>query len=82
MTEHSTFALIPSDDLRALTEEVRELRAMIEGCRIVPAPRWVGLSEAAKAMDCSTATVRRRIARGQLQARGSGRGRQVRVEIR
>ncbi|TMV84499.1 helix-turn-helix domain-containing protein [Thioclava sp. BHET1] len=77
MTQH--FALVPVEELTALRADIRALKDAMDGCRIVPAPKWVNITEAAKTMDCHPATVRRMITEGRIEARGSGRRRQVRV---
>lgn len=73
------FALVPAAGIKALRAEIRELRETLEGCRIAPAPAWVGIKAAAEALHCHPATIRRHIAEGRLEARGSGRKRQVRI---
>lgn len=79
MTSQPRFALVPVEHLTALTAEVRALRQAIDRATIKPQPEWLSISKAAAALGVSTATVRRRIESGELQARGSGKMRVVKV---
>lgn len=79
MAEQPQFVLVPVDDFRALASEVRQLRETVERATITPAPIWITIPEAAVALGCSVATVRRRIDSGEIEARGTGKLRRVRL---
>lgn len=40
---------------------------------------WVSLREAARRYECSTDTIRRRIAKGELESRGTGKLKEVKI---
>ncbi|MCA0922199.1 helix-turn-helix domain-containing protein [Pseudooceanicola nanhaiensis] len=79
MTDHPQFALVPFEELRALTAEVRALRDAVERATITPMPEWVTIPQAAATLGCSVPTIRRRIDSGELEAKGNGKLRRVRV---
>lgn len=72
-------AQIEIPELTQVMAELRAIRQMLEGARIVPAPEWLTIPQACEALGCSRATVHRKIAAGELEARGSGKTRMVRV---
>lgn len=81
MTDQSptSFVMVASDAIEKLTNEIRDLRAEIQGATITPRDEWVSISEAARMMGCSTSTIRRRIDSGELQAKGRDKLRRVRL---
>lgn len=76
-----TPALIAIDAtaLDALVSEVRALRQEIQAVRVSPQPEWFTVAEAAARLSVSTATIRRKVASGEYEAKGSGKGRLVRL---
>ena len=74
MTEIATRADI--DRLEAL---VSDLVTKIEGATITPAPEWLTVAQMAVKLGVSRKTVSRRIESGEIEARGSGKTRMVRV---
>lgn len=68
-----------TEDLAALHAEIRAIRQMLEGATVIPAPEWVSIKEAARRMNVKPETIRNRIARGEMEARGAGRMREVKV---
>jgi excisionase family DNA binding protein len=56
-----------------LIQEIRELRQKIE-----PPQEWLNVADAAKHFKVSTSTIRRWIKHGRIEAKGSGKRRQVR----
>ncbi|MBC7156690.1 MAG: helix-turn-helix domain-containing protein [Rhodobacteraceae bacterium] len=72
--------LATSQDIEALRRAIEALAARIDGATIVPAPEWVSVADAARRLGVSAQTVRRWISRGEIEARGHGRLRRVRVE--
>lgn len=77
MTEQ--FVLVPSAAIEALAAEVRQMREELRGARIHPAPQWLSISDAAKALNVHRATITRKIDTGELEARGSGKLRRVKI---
>ena len=79
MTNTPQFVLVPVEDFQALAAEVRTLSQRIERATIIPASEWVTIPQATAQLDVSVATIRRRIDSGEIQAKGSGKLRRVRV---
>ena len=78
MIAQTTLIAVDPAALEAVTAELRALREEVAALRAPPG-EWVTLQQAAARLDCSAMTIRRRIASGELQARGSGKTRQVRL---
>ena len=78
MTDQS-FTLVPTDWLHRMEKSVGDLHARLDGATVVPAPQWLTVTDAAKALGVDRSTVHRRIANGTLQARGEGKLRRVKV---
>jgi hypothetical protein len=74
-----TFALISTADLADLLADIAALKAALDRATVIPAPEWVSVAEAQRLLDCSEATVRRKIADGSLEAKGAGKLKRVRV---
>lgn len=74
------YALVPVEDLARLADTVERLEKKLEGCTITPAPEWLSIANAARALGVTPSTVHRRIASGSLEARNSGKLRQVKVD--
>lgn len=68
---------IPELDL--LRAEIAALRAEIRGATITPVPQWVTVREAAERLGCTTRTIQRKADAGEIEARGSGKSRMVRL---
>ena len=64
-------------ELAALREEIAALRHEVKSLK--GGPEWCRIPEAARRLGVSPDTVRRRIANGQLEARGSGKLREVKL---
>jgi excisionase family DNA binding protein len=65
--------------LDALKADIAELKEILRHSQIQPAPEWVSISQAARILECSETTIRRRIDRGEMEAQGAGKARKVRV---
>lgn len=68
----------------ATAEDVAEIKAELRAMReqlnqIAPPPQWVSVAEYMAAKGISKGTVYRWIASGQVEARGAGKGREVRL---
>ncbi len=79
MGTQQTFVMVPEEDFAALRSEIRALRNQINGAIITPRAEWISIAEAAKAKGVNRSTIHRWIASGKLEARGSGRLRQVKT---
>lgn len=75
----SRYALIDTAELTALHAKLDALSATLARVTIAPAPEWVTVAEAAKLHGVTTGTVRRWVRKGEIEARGSGRARMVKV---
>ena len=49
MTDQS-FTLVPTDWLHRMEHELRGMRRQLEGATVVPAPQWLTVTDAAKAL--------------------------------
>jgi len=67
------------EDFEALSRKIDALRQDLQGATIIPAPEWVCIKEAARRKGVTEDTVRRWIRDGQIEARGAGRLREVRL---
>lgn len=74
-----TLIAVDADSLDALRAEVRQLREMLAGATIIPAPQWLPVGEAAKALGRDRTTINRWIALGRLEAKDTGGRRLVKV---
>lgn len=72
-------AEIDIPELKLVMAELRTIRQMLEGATVTPAPQWMTIAEACSALGVSRATVHRKIASGELEAKGSGKTRMVRL---
>lgn len=76
MTQLALIDLSALNDLRA---DLAEVKRLLERSSVQPLPEWVNISEAAARQGCSASTIRRMIDRGELEAKGAGKARKVRV---
>jgi excisionase family DNA binding protein len=73
------FVLIDAETLATLQQHLARIEAKIDGATITPAPVWCGITDAARRLGVSPSTIRRKAAMGELEARGTGKTRQVRL---
>ncbi|WP_323783087.1 helix-turn-helix domain-containing protein [Leisingera sp.] len=66
--------------LDALTKKVERLEAIMTQGTFQPREEWVGIQEAARVLECSADTIRRKINSGELEAKGSGKSRRVKLD--
>jgi len=78
MTDQPTLIAVDAAALEAVTAELRALRAEVAALR-EPPNEWLTIQQAAARLECSADTIRRRIASGEIEARGSGKTRRVRL---
>ena len=71
------FELIDAETLARIERKLDLLNARMERNTLIPAPEWCSITEAAKRLGVSPATIRRKIAAGQLDSRGTGKTKQV-----
>ncbi|HCO91066.1 MAG TPA: hypothetical protein DIT40_08850 [Alphaproteobacteria bacterium] len=71
--------LATTDDIERLERQIQRLTDMLQGAQVIPAPEWVSIQEAAKHHGRTARTIRDWIDAGKLEARGSGRCREVRI---
>ncbi|MBO9467036.1 helix-turn-helix domain-containing protein [Tropicibacter sp. R15_0] len=65
--------------LDALVAEVKALRQEVQAARITPENEWITIPKAAQRLEVSESTIRRRIGSGEIEAKGSGKMRLVRL---
>ena len=70
---------INADALDAVLVRLERLENMLQGVTIQPKPEWVSVRDYAKQLNRCQKTVTRMIERGEMEARGSGHSRMVRV---
>lgn len=71
---------IDQAQLDRIERQLAEIAARLDGATVHPAPEWLPIPMAARAKGVTTATVRRWITEGRIEARGSGRLREVRLD--
>lgn len=71
---------VDAEALSRIEAELAEIKALLQRATINPAPDWVGVSAAARILRCSASTVRRMVDRGELEAKGAGKARRVRIK--
>lgn len=79
MTEQTRIVVATQSEFDALRDEMRAIRQMLEGATITPPPEWVGIHEAAKHFGVHPSTIHRKIDKGEIQARGAGKTREVKI---
>lgn len=73
------FDFASAQDVERVEAKLDRLMSMLANVDVKPKPEWLRLKDAAKHYGCSVDTIRRRIDSGALQARGSGKLREVKV---
>lgn len=66
-------------ELDVLLQEVRRLHDRLDEVVISKAPEWVSIKQAAEIMDVHPSTIHRKIASGEMEAKGSGATRRVKL---
>lgn len=74
-------AEIEIPELKQMMAELRTIRQMLEGATVTPAPQWMTIGAACETLGVSRATIHRKIAAGELEAKGSGKTRMVRLKL-
>lgn len=71
--------LATKGDLERLMDAITDLKRQLQAVTVEPRPEWLRISEAARVAGVSESTIRRKIGSGELQARGSGKMREVKL---
>lgn len=66
-------------DVEAVMKEVSELKQLLTNVTISQPDEWMTIPKAAAQLECSESTIRRKINLGELEAKGSGKARRVRI---
>jgi Helix-turn-helix domain len=74
-----TLIAVDANRLDRLEQQMAALTAALHGATVIPRPEWVRVSRAAELLNVSPSTIRRQINLGQLEAKGNGKARRVRV---
>lgn len=80
MTAQAQFVLVPSDQLDQIVAKLDRLEKAIAGATITPAPQWLTIKAAAEKLGCNPSTIHRKIAAGELRAKGANKTRRVFIE--
>lgn len=72
-------SIATAEDVAALRQDIQRLTDLLTGATVIPPPEWHPVSEAARILGVDRTTVHRKIARGELVARGAGKTREVKV---
>lgn len=70
---------VDAEALSRIEADLAEIKALLKGATIQPAPEWVSISHAARIMQVSEETIRRWIRTGRLEAKGANKARRVKV---
>lgn len=76
---HQQLVIIPEQTLLDIKSEISEIKILLARATIQQAPDWVPVREAARIKGVTTGTIRRKINSGELQAKGSGPSRLVKL---
>ena len=75
----ATMIAVDETEFRELVAEVRALRDELRGVTIMARPEWLTIPQAADALNVSASTIRRKIRTGEIEAKGEGKSRMVRL---
>lgn len=70
---------VDADALERLHDRLDSLERMLSTSTVTPQPEWMSVSAAANHLECSESTIRRKIALGEFEAKGSGKSKRVRI---
>jgi hypothetical protein len=71
--------VIDQQSFMHIIQELAEIRTALARATIAPAPEWVLVPDAAKELRVTPGTIRRKIASGELPAKGNGKARLVKL---
>lgn len=66
--------------LNELMKKVDRLETLISEANITPREKWLSIKDAAHVLKCDPSTVRRKISIGELEAKGTGKARRVKLD--
>lgn len=70
---------IDQTSIERVLDKLDALERRLNDLDIKPLPEWVPVAEYARMKGVSARTVKRRIERGEIEARGTGKGREVKA---
>ncbi|MDK3017600.1 helix-turn-helix domain-containing protein [Pseudodonghicola flavimaris] len=71
---------VDANALGQVLKRLDTLETLIRDVKLVAREEWVSIQEAARLLQCDPSTIRRKINSGELQAKGSGKSRRVRLD--
>jgi len=71
---------IDPNAIERVLDRLAELERKLDQFEIKPRPEWISVAEYARLKNVSPRTVKRRIEAGQLEARGSGKLREIHLK--
>jgi len=82
MTAHNPipqFVALPAEQFMQMMRDISEIKQGLTRATVTPAPAWVTVTEAARILGVTPGTVRRKIDKGEFEARGKGKARQIKL---
>ena len=79
MTQHTQITPDMQQMMLQMMRDISEMKIAMARSTITPAPEWVPIREAARFMGVTPQTIRRKIDAGQIEAKGNGKTRLVRL---
>lgn len=80
MMPQAQLIAIDAQALQTLIEKVSRLETLITEGSFEPRQEWLSIPDAARHLKCDPSTIRRKIASGELKAKGSGKSRRVKLD--
>ena len=71
---------VDAEKLDQLLERVAGIERRLQHVDLAAREEWLAISEAARILCCDPSTIRRKIASGELRAKGNGKSRRVRLD--
>ncbi|WP_243612965.1 helix-turn-helix transcriptional regulator [Shimia aestuarii] len=74
-----TLIAVDEDRLDRIEAQQKAILAALQGARVQPAPEWVSITEAKAILGVSKSTIYRKIEDGEIEVKGRGKTRKVRI---
>lgn len=71
---------VDADALKELLDRVARVENLLSGSQVSRREDWISIPDAARVLKCDPSTIRRKINSGELQAKGSGKSRRVKLD--